>query len=104
MNWTHQAPTAYDSKEMSAARLDGHTIILGSDCRCWRTVMTEFTRRTVLSGLSALAAMPAFAETAWPNRPITLLIGFPAGGPLDVVSRIIAQGLSRGLCQQVVGE
>ena len=66
--------------------------------------MTEFTRRAVLSGLSALAAMPAFAETAWPNRPITLLIGFPAGGPLDVVSRIIAQGLSRRLGQQVVVE
>jgi tripartite-type tricarboxylate transporter receptor subunit TctC len=66
--------------------------------------MTEFTRRAVLGGLSALAAAPAFAETAWPARPIKLMLGFPAGGPLDVVSRIIAQALSRRLGQQVVVE
>jgi tripartite-type tricarboxylate transporter receptor subunit TctC len=66
--------------------------------------MTEFTRRAVLGGLSALVAVPAFAETAWPARPIKLMLGFPAGGPLDVVSRIIAQALSRRLGQQVVVE
>jgi tripartite-type tricarboxylate transporter receptor subunit TctC len=66
--------------------------------------MTEFTRRAVVAGLSALVAMPAYAETAWPIRPIKLVIGFPAGGPLDVVSRIVAQALSRRLGQQVVVE
>ncbi|HEY2227735.1 MAG TPA: tripartite tricarboxylate transporter substrate binding protein [Xanthobacteraceae bacterium] len=66
--------------------------------------MREFTRRAVVAGLSALVAMPAFAEAAWPARPIKLMIGFPAGGPLDVVSRIIAQALSRRLGQQVVVE
>src|SRR5712692_3909804 len=66
--------------------------------------MTELTRRAVVSGPSAYAAMPVFAETAWPTRPITLVIGFPAGGPLDVVSRILAQGLSRRLGHQVVVE
>jgi len=64
--------------------------------------MTEFTRRAVLGGLSALIATPAFAEAPWPARPIRPVIGFPAGGPLDVVSRIIAQALSRRLGQQVV--
>ena len=59
--------------------------------------MTEFTRRAVLGGLSALVAVPAYAETAWPARPIKLMIGFPAGGPLDVVSRIVSQPLSRRL-------
>jgi tripartite-type tricarboxylate transporter receptor subunit TctC len=39
-----------------------------------------------------------------PNRAITLVVGFPAGGPLDVVSRIVAQGLSKRLGQQVVVE
>jgi tripartite-type tricarboxylate transporter receptor subunit TctC len=67
-------------------------------------IMTELARRAVLTGLSAFAAMPAFAQTDWPNRPITLLIGFPAGGPLDVVSRVIAQGLSRRLGQRVIVE
>lgn len=66
--------------------------------------MIGITRRAVLSGLSAFAAMPVLGQTAWPTRPITLVIGFPAGGPLDVVSRIIAQGLSRRLGQPVVVE
>jgi tripartite-type tricarboxylate transporter receptor subunit TctC len=68
------------------------------------SAMTNMTRRVVLGGLSAFAAMPVFAHTEWPNRPITLVVGFPAGGPLDVVSRIIAQGLSKRLGQQVVVE
>jgi tripartite-type tricarboxylate transporter receptor subunit TctC len=66
--------------------------------------MTEMTRRAVFVGLSAFAAMPVLAETAWPTRPITMTIGFPAGGPTDVVSRIVAQGLSKRLGQQVVVE
>jgi tripartite-type tricarboxylate transporter receptor subunit TctC len=66
--------------------------------------MSEMTRRSALVGFSVIASMPAFAQAEWPTRPITLLIGFPAGGPLDVVSRIIAQGLSRRLGQQVVVE
>jgi tripartite-type tricarboxylate transporter receptor subunit TctC len=66
--------------------------------------MTELTRRAMLGGLSAFVAVPAYAETAWPVRPVRLIIGFPAGGPLDVVSRIIAQALSRRLGQQVVVE
>jgi tripartite-type tricarboxylate transporter receptor subunit TctC len=65
-------------------------------------VMTEITRRAALSGLGAFAANPVFAETAWPTRSITLVMGFPAGGPLDVVSRLLAQGLSRRLGQQVI--
>jgi tripartite-type tricarboxylate transporter receptor subunit TctC len=66
--------------------------------------MTKITRRAMLSGISAFAAMPALAQTAWPNRPITLVVGFPAGGPVDVVSRILAHALSRRLGQQVVVE
>ena len=46
--------------------------------------MTEITRRAVLAGLSACAAMPAFAKGTWPERPIVLVHGFPPGGPVDV--------------------
>lgn len=66
--------------------------------------MTHFSRRTVLGGLSALAVMPAFAATPWPSRPVMLVGGFPAGGPLDTVSRILAEALARRLGQQVVVE
>lgn len=64
--------------------------------------MTKLTRRAVVAGLSALAAMPALAQTAWPNRPLTLMHGFPPGGPVDTLSRILAEGLGQQLAQTVV--
>ena len=56
-----------------------------------------------MAGAAAVLPMAARAVT-YPLRPIKLVIGFPAGGPLDVVSRIIAQGLSTRLGQPVVVE
>ena len=38
----------------------------------------------------------------YPNRPITLIIPFPPGGSTDIVGRIVAEGLSKELGQQVV--
>lgn len=64
--------------------------------------MTGLTRRTVLAGLTTFAAIPAYPDTAWPSRPITLVHGFAAGGPTDTVARIIAEGLTTRLRQQVV--
>jgi tripartite-type tricarboxylate transporter receptor subunit TctC len=63
----------------------------------------RISRRTLLAGCSAVAAFPAFAS-AWPTRPVTLIHGFPAGGPADTLSRILADGLSRHLGQKVVVE
>ncbi|MDO9415150.1 Bug family tripartite tricarboxylate transporter substrate binding protein [Pararhizobium sp.] len=65
-------------------------------------------RRTALTlglvGLSALAlGAPAFAQD-FPDRAVTLVIPFAAGGSTDVVGRIIAQKMSDDLGQQVVVE
>jgi tripartite-type tricarboxylate transporter receptor subunit TctC len=60
------------------------------------------TRREVLAGLSALGAMPAAAQSAWPNRPITMVHGLPPGGSVDGIVRIISEGLSTRLGQSVV--
>ena len=57
-----------------------------------------------LGGLAALPAVKAGAEPAFPSRPLTLLIPFPAGGPSDVFGRYLAQGLSARLGQSVVVE
>ncbi len=56
----------------------------------------------------ALAAMLALAGTAgaqnWPTRPITMVIPFAAGGPTDVLGRVMAERMSQILGQQVVVE
>jgi tripartite-type tricarboxylate transporter receptor subunit TctC len=66
--------------------------------------MTKITRRAILAGLSACAAMPALAKDVWPERPITLVHGFPPGGPVDVLSRILAEPLGKQLGQPVIVE
>lgn len=69
---------------------------------------TTRSRRAALcalafAGLGALGA-PAAAQEAWPSRPIRLIVTFPPGGLLDVVSRMLAPRLSEALGQQVVVE
>src|ERR1700691_876811 len=67
--------------------------------------MTEkLTRRAVVGGLAGLAASAAHAEPDWPARTITIIHGFAAGGPSDVVARLVADGLSRALGQSVIVE
>ncbi len=64
-------------------------------------------RRSVLVGTFALAlfilAGGAWAQD-WPIRPVTMVVPYAAGGPVDTVGRIIAAGLSEILRQQVVIE
>jgi len=56
----------------------------------------------VLTGL-AFAVAPAMAED-YPTRPIMMVVPYPAGGPSDVVARIVADGMSRALGQSIVVE
>jgi tripartite-type tricarboxylate transporter receptor subunit TctC len=56
----------------------------------------------VLLAVQALAGA-ALAQD-WPTRPITLIIPYAAGGPVDTVGRILSAGLSEALGQQVVVE
>ena len=65
--------------------------------------MAALTRRSMLTGLSALAALrPERALAAWPERSISLLHGLAPGGGVDITARLVAEGLSRRLGQQVV--
>jgi tripartite-type tricarboxylate transporter receptor subunit TctC len=57
----------------------------------------------------ALGALLAFAGAAaaqqdWPTRPVTMVIPFAAGGPTDVLGRVLAERMSQILGQQVVVE
>jgi len=53
--------------------------------------------------VAALAATPGIAQD-YPSKPLRLVVGFPPGGNVDVVGRIVAQKMSEGLSQQVVPE
>ena len=62
-------------------------------------------RSTIWVLASLLAAAAGFARAeSWPSRPVTMIVPFAAGGPTDVVGRIIAQRLGEILKQQVVVE
>ena len=65
-------------------------------------------RRTFLQLAAAAAALPALPRAApaqaWPNRPLRLVVGFPAGGTTDIAARLIGQWLSDRLGQPVVIE
>src|SRR5437868_5487137 len=70
------------------------------------------SKRHVLARACALAAMtmvPALGHLAhaqaWPTaRPITMVVGFPAGGSADMIARTIAEPLSKRLGTPVVIE
>jgi tripartite-type tricarboxylate transporter receptor subunit TctC len=63
-------------------------------------------RRRSFMGLLAASALPlrAFAQPAWPAKPIHWIVPFPAGGQLDLVARLMADRLSPRLGQPIVVE
>ncbi len=58
--------------------------------------------KLALIALLALAAAPAFAQQAYPNRAIRFILPFPPGGGTDIVGRVLAQRLSEELGQPVI--
>lgn len=66
-------------------------------------------RRSVLAALLAAASVVAtagagFAQGAYPDRPVRLLVGYPAAGPVDIIARVVADKLSELWGQPVVIE
>jgi tripartite-type tricarboxylate transporter receptor subunit TctC len=62
-------------------------------------------RLVCLAGLAAIlgGTTPATAQ-AYPSRPLTLIVPFPAGGITDIIGRIIAEGMRQHLGQPVIVE
>src|SRR5262245_44152682 len=57
-----------------------------------------------LLALVSLAITPAVAQEPFPNRAIRIVVPFPAGGPTDILARIVAQKMSESFGQPVVVE
>ncbi|MEA2979571.1 MAG: hypothetical protein QOF09_1394 [Alphaproteobacteria bacterium] len=72
--------------------------------------MTAFVRTCLMvllcAGSVPIAASPAHAQDAktYPNRPIRMIVPFPAGGPTDGMARIISERLGAVLGQSIVIE
>ena len=63
-------------------------------------------RRRFLSLAAGAAALPAVSRIAsaesYPSRPVRVVVGFPAGGPIDISARVISQWLSERLGQPFI--
>jgi tripartite-type tricarboxylate transporter receptor subunit TctC len=68
----------------------------------------KLSRRTFLHLAAGAAALPAFSRLAraqaYPTRPVRIIVGAPAGGPQDILARLIGQWLSERLGQQFITE
>ena len=61
--------------------------------------------RILAAALFSLRRIAAGAQAQdWPARPVTMIVPYAAGGPVDTVGRIMAQGLGEVLGQQVMVE
>jgi tripartite-type tricarboxylate transporter receptor subunit TctC len=65
----------------------------------------SFTRRAVMVLMAGIGiAGGAVAQTAYPNKPVKLVVNFPPGGAADVIGRAVANVMSESLKQQVIVE
>jgi tripartite-type tricarboxylate transporter receptor subunit TctC len=61
-------------------------------------------KRVITLVVSAVVLAAGAALAAYPERPITMIVPFAAGGPTDVTARIVGEHMSRTLGQQIVIE
>ena len=63
--------------------------------------MVLLNRRSLLLAAPALAT-PALGQGTWPQRTVRIVVPYAAGGPSDIVARLLAPGWGAALGQTVV--
>ena len=67
-------------------------------------MMLKTTRRIVIAGVLAMGlGSPAMAQS-FPTKPLIMIVPFAAGGPSDLIARLLAENMGRTLGQQIVIE
>ena len=65
--------------------------------------MISTTKRALLATALIFSATGAFAQD-FPNKPITMIVPFAAGGPTDIIARVVSENMSKTLGQQIIVE
>ena len=66
--------------------------------------MVRLLSIALASAIIAISAIAEAGEDGWPQRPLRLVVPFPAGSSTDIIARIVSQKLSHRLGQQIVIE
>jgi tripartite-type tricarboxylate transporter receptor subunit TctC len=64
--------------------------------------LMRIIRLAAIAIFSALGVMPALAQQAYPTRPIHIVVPFPAGGPSDVLTRLLGDRMSADFGEAIV--
>src|SRR3984957_9057420 len=66
--------------------------------------MSSTASKLIAAALIGVAAVSGAVAQTYPTRPITMIIPFAAGGPTDVLGRMVGQKMSEALGQQIIIE
>jgi hypothetical protein len=80
----------------------GRSTQVGQTCP-WEDFMKKFVAALAAATIAASISFAANAQT-YPERNITVVVPFSAGGPTDTVTRLVAEAMSKDLGQQVIVE
>src|SRR5450759_1478248 len=71
---------------------------------CAMTLVRRQVLRMVAGAVALPLALRLAQAQAYPSRPVRIVVGFPAGGPVDIAARVIAPWLTERLGQPFVVE
>lgn len=78
------------------------THVRTEEAACVAPRRTALVMGVAAIGLATLAPPSSWAQGAWPNKPVTLLVGFPPGGQTDFAGRVLLGSFQKTLGQPVV--